>query len=94
MRQPKRGLEDIIKSDEGNGFPTAETEPETAAEQPEPKKRTYPSREGKVPVQVFLNKDAHRQLKITSAERDVSIQDILIESLNDWCVLNGLPPIA
>ena len=86
-RQPKRGLEEIIQSETANGFPVPEPGPET-------KTRSYPSREGKVPVQFFLEKDAHRQLKIVSAETDKSHQDILIEALNAWFVVNDLPPIA
>ena len=86
-RQPKRGLEEIIQSETANGFPAPEPVPET-------KTRSYPSREGKVPVQFFLEKDAHRQLKIVSAETDKSHQDILIEALNAWFVVNDLPPIA
>ena len=88
-RQPKRGLEEIIQSETANGFPAPEPEPG-----PETKTRSYPSREGKVPVQFFLEKDAHRQLKIVSAETDKSHQDILIEALNAWFVVNDLPPIA
>ena len=94
MRQSKRGLEDIIQPENVNGLPTPETEPDPIPDTPEPKKRRYPSREGKVPVQFHLNKDAHRQLKIVGAETDKSNQDILIEALNAWFVVNDLPPIA
>lgn len=91
-RQPKRGLEEIIQSETANGFPVPEPGPETKTH--DAKTRSYPSREGKVPVQFFLEKDAHRQLKIVSAETDKSHQDILIEALNAWFVVNDLPPIA
>ena len=93
-RQPKRSIEDLIQPDNANGFSTPETEPEPTPEKPEPKTRSYPSREGKTPVQFHLNKDAHRQLKIISAETDKSQQDICIEALNAWFQLNDLPPIA
>ena len=93
-RQPKRGLEDIIQSGKANGNPLPETVPDTKVKQPEPKKRSYPSREGKIPVQFHLNKDAHRQLKIVSAETDKSQQDICIEALNAWFQMNDKPPIA
>ena len=94
MGHPKRGLEDIIKPENPNGFPTPETEPEPIPEAAVPKTRSYPSREGKIPVQFFLNKDAHRQLKIVAAETDKSQQDILVEALNAWYLMNDLPPIA
>ena len=93
-RQPKVDLGSIIQPDNANGFPTPEPTPETAPETPEPKTRSYPSREGKIPVQFFLNKDAHRQLKITCAETDKTNQDIMIEALNAWFQMNDKPPIA
>jgi hypothetical protein len=77
--------------DSENGIPVPETEPDP---KPEPKPRSYPSREGKIPVQFFLNKDAHRQLKITSAETDKTNQDIMREALNAWFQMNDKPPIA
>ena len=90
----KRDLSAIIQPENPNGFPTAETKPEPTPETAVSKTRSYPSREGKIPVQFFLNKDAHRQLKINCAETDKSQQDILIEALNAWFVVNDLPPIA
>ena len=86
-RQPKVDLGSIIQPDTANVAPIPETEPE-------PKTRSYPSREGKIPVQFFLNKDAHRQLKITCAESDRTNQDIMIEALNAWFQMNDKPPIA
>ena len=76
-RQPRVDLGSIIQPDNANGTPAPETEPDL---KPEPKPRSYPSREGKIPVQFFLNKDAHRQLKITCAETDKTNQDIMIEA--------------
>ena len=93
-RQPKVDLGSIIQPKNTNGSPISETESEPTPEPPISKKRSYPSREGKVPVQFFLNKDAHRQLKIVSAETDKSHQDILIEALNSWFLMNDKPPIA
>ena len=90
-RQPKVDLGSIIQPDNANVAPIPETEPDPKLE---PKTRSYPSREGKIPVQFFLNKDAHRQLKITCAENDKTNQDILIEALNAWFLVNDLPPIA
>ena len=90
-RQPKVDLGSIIQPDSENGTPAPETEPDL---KPEPKTRSYPSREGKIPVQFFLNKDAHRQLKITCAETDKTNQDIMIEALNAWFQMNDKPPIA
>ena len=90
-RQPKVDLGSIIQPDTANVAPTPETEPDP---KPEPKTRSYPSREGKIPVQFFVNKDAHRQLKITCAENDKTNQDIMIEALNAWFQMNDKPPIA
>ena len=90
-RQPKVDLGSIIQSDNANVAPIPETEPDP---KPEPKTRSYPSREGKIPVQFFVNKDAHRQLKITCAENDKTNQDIMIEALNAWFQMNDKPPIA
>ena len=90
-RQPKVDLGSIIQLDNANVAPIPETEPDP---KPEPKTRSYPSREGKIPVQFFLNKDAHRQLKITCAENDKTNQDIMIEALNAWFQMNDKPPIA
>ena len=88
-RQPKVDLGSIIQPDNANVAPIPETDPK-----PEPKTRSYPSREGKIPVQFFVNKDAHRQLKITCAENDKTNQDIMIEALNAWFQMNDKPPIA
>ncbi len=90
-RQPKVDLGSIIQPDNANGIPIPETKPDPKVE---PKTRSYPSREGKIPVQFFLNKDAHRQLKITCAETDKTNQDIMIEALNAWFQMNDKPPIA
>ena len=93
MARNNRGLEDIIQPENANGFATPESEPKSTPE-PTPKTRRYPSREGKTPVQFFVNKDAHRQLKIVGAETEKSSQEILTEALNAWFVVNDLPPIA
>ena len=93
-RKPKVDLGAIIQPENANGIPTPETQPEPTPETPAPKTRSYPSREGKTSVQFFLNKDAHRQLKIVSAETDKSNQEILIEALNAWFLMHDKPPIA
>lgn len=90
-RQPKVDLGSIIQPENVKEIPIPETQPDP---KPEPKKRRYPSREGKIPVQFFLNKEAHRQLKITSAETDRTNQDIMVEALNAWFQMNDKPPIA
>ena len=95
-RQPKRDFGDII-APSGNGNlqkPTPEPNPEQTPETSEAKKRSYPSREGKRPVQFFISEDAHTQLRIVCAERKMNNQVVLTEALNDWFQLNGLPPIA
>ena len=90
-RQPKVDLGSIIQPENVKEIPETETQTDP---KPESKKRKYPSREGKIPVQFFLNKDAHRQLKITSAETDRTNQDIMVEALNAWFQMNDKPPIA
>ena len=90
-RQPKVDLGSILQPENVKAAPTPETQPDP---KPESKKRSYPSREGKISVQFFLNKEAHRQLKITSAETDRTNQDIMIEALNAWFQMNDKPPIA
>ena len=90
-RQPKVDLGSIIQPENVKEIPIPETQPDS---KPETQKRRYPSRSGKIPVQFFLNKDAHRQLKITSAETDRTHQDIMIEALNAWFQINDKPPIA
>ena len=93
-RKNDRGLDDIIKSDNTSGFSTPEPDAEPTPEPSEPKSRSYPSREGKTSVQFFLNKDAHRQLKIVGAERELTNQNIMVEALNAWFLVNDLTPIA
>ena len=99
MERDKRGLEDIIKSDNANGFQTPETESKdpdalVTETQPEIKKRDYPSREGKKPVQFHISKDAHRQLNIAGAEMELTTQNIMVAALNSWFIKHDLPPIA
>ena len=92
-RKPKvENLEGIL----GNAGGVKTPEPELAEKpiQPEPEKRSYPSREDKKPVQVFINTKAHTQLRIAGFEREMSNQDILTEALNAWFTINNLPPIA
>ena len=93
-RQPKVDLGSIIQPENASENPIQETEPNPKVESPEPKTRSYPSREGKTPIQFFVNKDAHRQLKIVCAETDKTNQDIMIEALNAWFQMNDKPPIA
>lgn len=90
-RQPKVDLGSIIQPENVKEIPIPETELDP---KPASKKRNYPSRAGKIPVQFFLNKEAHRQLKITCAETDRTNQDIMIEALNAWFQMNDKPPIA
>lgn len=93
-RQPNANLEQILGDASGMPTPETESESETQQGQPTPENRSYPSREEKTPVQAFLNKDAHTQLRIAGFQRNMSNQDILIEALNAWFKINNLPPIA
>ena len=93
-RQPKVDLSERIQPDKANATSIPENEPDPKIEQPKHKTRSYPSRKGKTPVQFFLNKEAHRQLKIVCAETDKTNQDIMIEALNAWFQINDKPPVA
>lgn len=53
-----------------------------------------PSRIGKKAVTVYLERDAHVQLKILSAETDRSLQALCLEAMNLLFASNGKPPIA
>lgn len=93
MARPKvENLEQILGT--AGGVQTPEPELEEKPIPSEPQKRSYPSREDKKPVQVFLNKQAHTQLRIAGFEREMSNQDILIDALNAWFKINNLPEIA
>ncbi len=53
-----------------------------------------PSRQGKKSITGYFDPAVSQQLKILSAERDMTIQSLLAESLNDLFDKHGKKPIA
>lgn len=52
------------------------------------------SRDGKRHIAGYFTEEVHKQLKILGAEKDLSIQDMLAEALNEYFKMNDKPPIA
>lgn len=52
------------------------------------------SRAGKRHIAGYFTEEVHKQLKILGAEKDLSIQDMLTEALNEYFKMNDKPPIA
>jgi len=52
------------------------------------------SRAGKRHIAGYFTEEVHKQLKILGAEKDLSIQDMLAEALNEYFKMNDKPPIA
>lgn len=48
-----------------------------------------PSREGKRPVTAYLEKDAHKQLRVLGIDLEKSNQEMIIEALNDYFERHG-----
>lgn len=48
-----------------------------------------PSREGKRPVTAYLEKDAHKQLRVLGIHLEKSNQQMIIEALNDYIERHG-----
>jgi hypothetical protein len=63
----------------------------TTAERPVPR---APSRVGKTNVTGYFPPAVKKQLRLLSAEHDVTIQRLLAEALNDLFVKYGKPEIA
>lgn len=55
----------------------AETAPASA-------KRTFPSREGKRSMTVWISPEAYRQLHLIGLDTDASVQDMGVEAVNDF----------
>ena len=53
-----------------------------------------PSRQGKRPVQLWLSPEAHKQLRVLAAEKEVSMEQVGVDGLNAVFAENKLPPIA
>lgn len=66
--------------------PTKEPAPQT--------KGTAPSRQGKRGIVAYVDPLAIRELKILSADKERSMQDLFIEAINDLLVKHGKKPIA
>jgi hypothetical protein len=82
-----------------NHKPMPPAAPESKAAEPEPtpepkgRGRAYrsPSRVGKRAAVAWLEPEAVKQLNLVAIQRDIHVQDILVEAVNDWFARNGLP---
>jgi hypothetical protein len=59
-----------------------------------PNKYVPESRQGKKGLTGYFDPAVLKQLKILSAEKETSQQQLIAEALNDLFVKNGKPPIA
>ena len=50
-----------------------------------------PSRVGKRAAVAWLEPEAVKQLNMVAIQRDMQVQQILVEAINDWFARNGLP---
>ena len=50
-----------------------------------------PSRVGKRAAVAWLEPAAVKQLGIEAIKREVTVQELLVEAINDWFAANGLP---
>jgi hypothetical protein len=50
-----------------------------------------PSRVGKRAAVAWLEPEAVKQLNMIAIQRDMQVQHILVEAINDWFARNGLP---
>lgn len=50
-----------------------------------------PSRVGKRAAVAWLEPEAVKQLNMIAIQRDMQVQQILVEAINDWFARNGLP---
>jgi hypothetical protein len=82
-----------------NHKPTPPAAPEPKAVEPEPaaeprgRGAAYrsPSRVGKRAAVAWLEPEAVKQLNLVAIQRDIHVQDILVEAVNDWFARHGLP---
>jgi hypothetical protein len=59
--------------------------------------KQYPiseTREGKKAVTFYINKASHRQLRLLSIQTEISVQNILVEAMNDYFQKKGLSRTA
>ena len=78
------------------GFKPAPDEPSpplsvaVQASDPTPRKRAFPSREGKKSINIWLEKPLLIQLQIEAAKQETTIQAIGHEAILDWCRKHGV----
>lgn len=54
-------------------------------------KRRYPSREGKRAATIYVEIAEHRRLRVIAAQKDRSLQDVMVEVLREFLVqLEGM----
>jgi hypothetical protein len=70
-----------------------EPAPPSAPAEPKSRAATYrsPSRVGKRAAVAWLEPEAVKQLNMVAIQRDIHVQDILVEAVNDWFARHGLP---
>jgi hypothetical protein len=62
---------------------------------PAKRERVVPDyRKGKRTLSVWLREEAVRQLKGLSAETDRTVEDLMVEAMNDFFVKSGRQPLA
>jgi len=52
-----------------------------------------PSREGKTPITAYLSPDFKRSLRLIQAKREVSVQELIAEALNDLFDKHNVPTV-
>jgi hypothetical protein len=51
---------------------------------PAPSKRTFPSRDGKRAMTIWISPEAYRQLHLIGLDTGASVQDMGVEAVNDF----------
>lgn len=59
-----------------------------------PKTAQPPSRSGKKPVTAYVEKTAHKQLRLLGLDLEKSNQDMIVEALNDYFERHDLDRLA
>ena len=77
------------KGNEPDSSPAAET---TAGEQQAGRRKTQP--DGRKGILVRARPEAWKALKLVALDQDKTLQDVMIEAINDVLQKHGKPPIA
>ena len=71
--------------------PAVPVEPRPTAQKERGGVYRSPSRVGKRAAVAWLEPEAVKQLNMVAIQRDMQVQQILVEAINDWFARNGLP---